>query len=104
MDDEIGVSEFVDHDSTSQNEVLDSGGLDQLPLLETSDVDSPSLAVVEVVRAYDAHPQNYIRLLRILPGNLGNEVCCELRQCTLNEQTQSSALSHTWGAKPAEHA
>ena len=52
---------------------------------------------------YDVLPEDCIRLLRILPGEPSSEVCCEMRQSVLMEQTGYTALSYTWGAEPAHH-
>jgi hypothetical protein len=43
-----------------------------------------------------------IRLVTILPGNRGDDICCELRLARLSEQDEPpkyNALSYVWGDK-----
>lgn len=99
----MSESDFVGRDSTSESEVLDPQGWNQLPLLEPGAEDTPRIAAIEASQVYDALPDKRIRLLRTIPGHPGGEVCCEIGQYILSEQTAYSALSYTWGAEPAEH-
>ena len=51
--------------------------------------------------AYQQLQDDCIRLLRILPGNLSSDVRCEMALFHLYDQPTYTALSYTWGAKPA---
>lgn len=42
-----------------------------------------------------------VRLLYILPGSFGDELCCELRAVSLTDRPRYHALSYSWGEEPA---
>lgn len=44
-----------------------------------------------------------VRFLKVLPGALGDPVCCEMEHVSLNSAPRYTALSYVWGANTTGH-
>lgn len=64
-------------------------------MFEVTADDGPGVAANEASHVYEELPSNYFRLLRVLPGDLANEVLCEISQYDLRERIKYTALSYT---------
>ena len=51
--------------------------------------------------AYNDLDESYIRLLKVLPGDFADEVCCLLMPIEIDSTLIYTALSYAWGSGPA---
>lgn len=54
-------------------------------------------------KAYKDLDRGSIRLLRLLPGEDGQRVCCEISEHPLTDVLSYNAISYAWGAGPPQH-
>lgn len=55
------------------------------------------------LKAYKDLPRGSIRLLRLLPGEDRQRVCCEISEHPLTDMLSYNAISYAWGAGPPQH-